>query len=86
MKQITALLLTILLLLSLCACGAKDAWQEQYDLGIRYLSDGNYQEAIIAFETAIEIEPKRPEAYLGIAEAYIAAGDRDAAQNIRATQ
>ena len=79
MKRITSLLLALFLLLSLVACGAKDAWQEQYDLGIRYLSDGNYQEAIIAFETAIEIEPKRPEAYLGIAEAYIAAGDRDAA-------
>lgn len=29
-------------------------WQEQYDLGLRYLSEGNYEEAIIAFTAAIE--------------------------------
>ena len=79
MKRITALFLALSLLLSLIACGAKDAWQEQYDLGMRYLNDGNYQEAVIAFTAAIEIDPKRPEAYLGAAEAYIAADDIDAA-------
>ena len=79
MKRITTLFLTALLLLSLIACGAKGAWQEQYDLGMRYLNEGNYQEAIIAFEAAIEIDAKRPEAYLGAAEAYIAADDIDAA-------
>ena len=79
MKRITALFLTAVLLLSLAACGAKDAWQEQYDLGMRYLNDGNYEEAVIAFTAAIEIDPKRSEAYLGAAEAYIAADDIDAA-------
>ncbi len=79
MKRITTLFLTGLLLLSLIACGAKGAWQEQYDLGMRYLNEGNYQEAVIAFEAAIEIDPKRPEAYLGAAEAYIAADNIDAA-------
>ena len=79
MRRFTALLLTGLLLLSLIACGAKSPWQEQYDLGMRYLNEGNYQEAVIAFEAAIEIDPKRPEAYLGAAEAYIAADDIDAA-------
>ena len=79
MKRITTLFLTALLLLSLIACGAKDAWQEQYDLGMRYLNDGSYEEAVIAFTAAIEIDPKRSEAYLGAAEAYIAADDIDAA-------
>ena len=37
-------------------------WQEQYDLGVRYLSDGNYEDAIIAFTAAIEIDPKKPQA------------------------
>ena len=78
-KRITALLLAAILLLSLAACGGKGTWQEQYDLGTRYLNEGNYQEAVIAFEAAIEIDPKRPEAYLGAAEAYIAADDIDAA-------
>ena len=70
MKRITALFLAALLLLSLFACGAKDTWQEQYDLGMRYLNDGNYEEAIIAFTAAIEIDPKRPEAYFGRGRAY----------------
>jgi len=82
MKRITALLLTALLLLSLAACGGKDAWQEQYDLGMRYLNDGNYQEAVIAFEAAIEIDPKRSEAYLGAADAYVGLGDYASARKI----
>lgn len=82
MKRITTLFLTALLLLSLIACGAKGAWQEQYDLGMRYLNDGNYQEAVIAFEAAIEIDAKRPEAYLGAADAYMGLGDTDSARSI----
>lgn len=82
MKRITALLLTVLLLLSLAACGGKGSWQEQYDLGMRYLNEGNYQEAVIAFEAAIKIDPKRPEAYLGAAEAYVGLGDTDSARKI----
>ena len=82
MKRFTALLLAVLLLLSLAACGGKNTWQEQYDLGMRYLNEGNYQEAIIAFEAAIKIDPKRPEAYLGAAEAYMGLGDTDSARKI----
>ena len=83
MKRTVSLLLVLVLLLTLCGCGKKDGggtWQEQYDLGVRYLSDGNYEEAIIAFTAAIKIDSKRPEAYLGLADAYIGAGDLDAAR------
>ena len=54
-------------------------WQEQYDLGVRYLSDGNYEDAIIAFTAAIEIDPKKPQAYDKLATAYERAGDDEAA-------
>lgn len=83
-KQMRSLALTVILVLSLCACGGKSvsAWQEQYDLGVRYLSDGNYEEAIIAFTAAIEIDEKRPEAYRALADAYVAAGDPENAQDI----
>lgn len=47
------------------------SWQEQYDLGVRYLNEGNYEEAIIAFTAAIEIDEKNTAAYLGRAEAYM---------------
>ncbi len=52
-------------------------WQEQYDLGVRYLSEGNYQEAIIAFTAAIEIDPKRAPAYVGRGDAYVKSGETD---------
>lgn len=43
----------------------------------KYLSDGNYEEAIIAFTAAIEIDPKRAEAYAGLSDLYRAVGDDD---------
>ena len=82
MKKVISAILAALLLLSLAACGAKDPWQEQYDLGMRYLNEGNYQEAVIAFEAAIEIDPKRSEAYLGAADAYVGLGDYASARKI----
>lgn len=82
MKRTISLLLALVLLLTLCGCGKKDrgaAWQEQYYLGVRYLSDGNYEEAIIAFTAAIEIDPKRAETYISLAETYIATDNFDEA-------
>lgn len=70
-------------MLELCACTAAQpedqgagasqgpTWQEQYDLGVRYLSEGNYEEAILAFTAAIEIDPKRAPAYVGRGDAYV---------------
>ena len=52
-------------------------WQQQYDLGVRYLSEGNYEEAVIAFMAAIEIDPKRVETYVALADLYEAMGDAD---------
>lgn len=86
MRRICTLLVTLALVLGMCACGQKAGatWQEQYDLGVKYLSDGNYEEAAIAFMAAIEINPKRPEAYSKAAEAYVGLGDLEAAAEILA--
>lgn len=86
MIKYIAWFITIISVLLLCACGSNMAesnsqtlpnnasssltWQEQYDLGIRYLSEGRYQEAIIAFTAAIEIDPKQSLAYVGRGDAY----------------
>lgn len=83
MKRIFCGILVLVLLFGVTACGlfdrtAKD-WQEQYDLGMRYLEDGDYEEAILAFTAAIEIDGNRPEAYMGRAEAYIAIGEPEKA-------
>ena len=89
MKRILGLLLALVMLVSVCACGHSPSaqeetptWQEQYDLGLRWLTDGNCAEAVIAFTTAIEIDPKRPEAYLSLACAYIGQNDFENAEKI----
>ena len=84
MKRIDLQCLLLALLCSLCACSAQPkmemedavpSWRTQYDLGVRYLSEGNYKEAILAFEAAIEIDPKQETIYLKYAEAYTQQGD-----------
>ena len=79
MKRFFYILLAALLLLTLAACSkapeadpADEApdWQAKYDLGVRYLSEGKYEEAILAFTAAIEIDPKRAEAFLGRGDTY----------------
>ena len=86
MKRFLCMLLAAVMLLSLAGCAkapaAADAdetptWQTQYDLGVRYLSEGKYEEAILAFNAAIEIDPKNPDAYFGRAQAYLALDGSD---------
>ncbi len=89
MKRTVNCVFAVLLLLGLCACGqstsgqadsaGQASWEEQYELGLRYLEDGNYEEAIIAFTAAIEIDPKRVEAYNQLARVYLAMDDPDGA-------
>ncbi len=64
-------ILCVVLMFSASACKSQPTWQEQYDLGIRYLSDGNYEEAIIAFTAAIEIDDRQVLAYIGRGDAYV---------------
>lgn len=54
--------------------------QTQLDLGNKYLTEGQYEDAVVAFEAAISIEPKTPEAYKGLAEAYEDMGNNEAAK------
>ena len=52
---------------------------KQLSLGEKYLSELEYDKAVIAFSKAIEIEPRNIGAYLGLAEAYEGLGqDEDA--------
>lgn len=78
-------LLALVVLVGLTACGPGQklpTWQEQYDLGVRYLSEGNYEEAIIAFTAAIEIDPNEVTSYLSLSDAYESAGDFEKAEEV----
>lgn len=85
MKRCFYIVLALVLTVALTSCAsAETRWQEQYDLGVRYLSEGNYQEAIIAFTAAIEIDPKQALAYVGRGDAYVASGETE--ENLTAAQ
>lgn len=80
MKKGICVCLLAALLLTLTGCGGggkkkQGSWQEQYDLGIRYLEEGRYEEAVIAFQAAIEINPKEAQSYVALSETYRASGD-----------
>ncbi len=66
----TVLLVLTILLVS--GCKKKMTVQDYLDLGEKYLTEANYEEAIVAFTKAIEIDPKQAAAYEKRAEVYIA--------------
>ena len=56
--------------------------REQLDLGEKYLSEMDYESAVVAFKTAIIIDPKVEDAYLGLADAYLEMGEPEKAVEI----
>ncbi len=75
MKKVIVLFSIAIFLLTACSKTPEELYAEQLDLGIRYLSESNYEEAIVAFEAAIVIDPKNPVAYIEIADVYVEQGD-----------
>jgi hypothetical protein len=71
---ITVVLLVIALL---GGCGGSQ-YQKQLDLGYKYLQEEKYEEAILAFNKAIDIDEKREGAYIGLADTYITGLDEHA--------
>lgn len=50
-------------------------FEEQVNLGNRYLEEQDYEAAVVAFNKAIEIDPRQPDVYLKLAEAYVVLTD-----------
>jgi|GEM_PF-6799319 len=57
--------------------GTLDQCEQQLRLGNKYLAEMNYEEAIVAFNKVIEIEPRHVAARIGAGKAYIALGQYD---------
>lgn len=70
-----AILLAILASITLLACQQTDAVQEKMNLATQYMSEGNYEQAIVMYREVLDAEPENVEAYLGIADAYEAMED-----------
>ncbi len=86
-KKIWLILLIIVMVIcatvavGIMAYNGSDAvrFKKQLDLGQKYLSEMNYEEAVVAFNQAIEIDPRSVDAYLGLADAYLGLSDEEAA-------
>ena len=70
----------LLVTLLFTGCEKKLSLQEYLDLGDKYLTESNYEQAIVAFTKAIELEPKAMKAYEGLTNAYIKTENYEKAQ------
>lgn len=52
------------------------------ELAQRYLNEYNYEQAIVEFQRVLKLDIGNVEAYLGLAEAYVAMGDKQSAIDI----
>ena len=56
--------------------------EDKLDLGEKYLEELKYEKAIATYKEVLKIDPKNLEAYLGIADAYVAMGEYEEALEI----
>ena len=78
-RMFSMLVIIVIIFGGFTACDkiSQSTWQEQYDLGMQYLEDGDYEQAIVAFTAAIELDPKQAPIYIGRAQAYIGSGETE---------
>lgn len=55
---------------------------ELLDLGNKYLTEQDYEQAVVVFREVIDIDPRCEEAYRGMADVYVAMGDYESAIDI----
>ena len=80
---ISLILIGIVVALVLVPTSAKaKKVEEQLNLGAKYLSELNYEQAIVAYEAVIEIDPKCEEAYFALVDAYVAMGEYDKVKEV----
>lgn len=55
---------------------------EQLSFGQKYLDEHDYENAVMTFNKILEVDPRNIEAYIGLADAYIATNDEEEAIEI----
>lgn len=85
-KKKVGLIIAIAVLLAVAVAGALFAghlyqrnqeFKSLLETGFRYLEDGDYREAVLAFSAAIDINPKSMDAYLGRGDAHMGLEEYD---------
>ena len=76
----------IFLLMAVCLAGCGKSVEkqiaEQLELGNKYLTEANYEQAIVAFNKVIELDPKQSDAYIGLTQVYVENADFEKAVQI----
>lgn len=89
-KKVKIIIASILALVLLAAgglwgwqnFGAEARTKSKLDLGIKYLSENDYEKAVLAFDEAIKIDPKEVRGYQGLAKTYTLQGKYDDAKAV----
>ncbi|MCR5726495.1 MAG: YARHG domain-containing protein [Lachnospiraceae bacterium] len=61
---------------------SSDSYNDKLDLGRRYLTELNYEQAVAVLEEAIKINPKNAEAYIVLADVYEKSGNKEKARDV----
>lgn len=86
-KKTIIIAISSILLIAICVTiglsGVFSPYQRQIRLGYKLLEQGNYEEAILAFDKAIEIDVKRAKAYIGKADVYVTRCDENTLEDTK---
>ena len=86
MKKLIYFCIYLCLLSMLVSCGksTEQKIQEQLELGQKYLLEQKYEEAVIAFQMVLELDPKNINGYLSLSDVYMEMDSPDlAAQTLK---
>ena len=72
--SVLAAMLVVFGLLTGCGKSVEKQIAEQLELGNKYLTESDYEQAIVAFNRVIELDPKSLEAYCMLSEIYMQQG------------
>ena len=75
-------LLVAALLVAGCGKSVEKQIAEQLELGNKYLTEASYEQAIVAFNKVIELDPKQADAYIGLTQVYVETADFEKAVQI----
>ena len=83
-KKYYAVIGLMLILFAVTGCGQSISSQlkENTRSSVRYLEENDYEQAVVAFNKVIALDEKQIEAYLGLADVYIAQEEFEQAQAV----